>query len=91
MAGPTPDEDTGAKGPVTRPKRGETPRKQGFLSISLQEVSTETSWDTGRVRSPPTTFRPQAKKYRAVNILSLNGETNGERSRSPFLFETSEG
>lgn len=28
-----------------------------------------------RMRSLLTTFRPQAKKYRAVNILSLNGET----------------
>ncbi|MFC6759574.1 hypothetical protein ACFQFQ_08895 [Sulfitobacter porphyrae] len=33
-----------------------------------------------------TTFRPQANKYRAVNILSLNGETRGELRLSFFLF-----
>jgi glycosyltransferase involved in cell wall biosynthesis len=36
------------------------------------------------VRSPLTTFRPQAKYYRAVNKLSLNGET-WEDFGPPFL------
>ena len=45
----------------------------------------------GRMRSLQTTFRPQAKKYRAVNILSLDGETKGERSRSPLLLVNSDG
>ena len=39
---------------------------------------------TGRVRSPHATFRPQAKRLRAVNEMSLNGETQGGL-RPPFF------
>ncbi|WVX48787.1 hypothetical protein ROLI_018690 [Roseobacter fucihabitans] len=37
------------------------------------------------MRSFLATFRPQAKKYRAVNILSLNGETEWG-SAGPHFF-----
>ncbi len=40
---------------------------------------------TGRVRSPHAQSRPQAKKHRAVNDMSLEGETN-RGLRPPFFF-----
>ncbi len=39
---------------------------------------------TGRVRSPHAQSRPQAKKYRAVNEMSLEGETD-RGLRPPFF------
>ncbi len=40
---------------------------------------------TGRVRSSHALSRPQAKKHRAVNDMSLEGETN-RGLRPPFFF-----
>ena len=66
-------------------------RKGVVLIVCVQTTATTSSprqggtTDTERMRSLLTTFRPQAEKYRAVNKLSLNGETNRGPS-GPLFF-----
>ncbi len=75
---PHPDEIEDGQGGTLASSIGTELDSAGFCetrSIQPGGFSLKTRAYKGRVRSPPTTFRPQAEKYRAVNILSLNGET----------------